>query len=367
MAEARGTSGGWIQQNYDKLLLVVTQVALLGSAVFLNVKVHYESKDVNDAEWPPPSREKTAERVDLNSYVEKNVLLENPFAGVEAATGRMMMSEVRVVCVNPNHQGPIPYEALVCPICKAKQPEITDAKNSDRDGDGMPDEWEDDHRFNKYDPNDAFLDADGDGFSNVEEYAGGSNPNDFASSPSPSSKLRSTKIDTQVLKVLFVAASDREEGKRFQLNELNRNKTWFKFLGETAEGYSLSEYLPDAEEGPTLILRKGFEIIKLVKGKAALTQRRSANLISLIDGERWRGLFKGDTFEMQELTYNIVDITSSEIIIHDDSGEETRITRISKREAHILRQGGTGGPSSGRGTAGRERVAPGTRPFVPRR
>jgi hypothetical protein len=51
----------------------------------------------------------------------------------------------------------------------------------DRDGDGMPDDWELANQFNPDDPSDATQDADGDGQNNVTEYRGGTNPRQAAS------------------------------------------------------------------------------------------------------------------------------------------------------------------------------------------
>ncbi len=50
--------------------------------------------------------------------------------------------------------------------------------NLDIDNDGMPDDWEISNGFNRLDPSDAAEDADNDGFTNLEEYLAGTDPND---------------------------------------------------------------------------------------------------------------------------------------------------------------------------------------------
>jgi pectate lyase len=47
----------------------------------------------------------------------------------------------------------------------------------DTDGDGMPDNWEKRHGLNPLDPADGSADKDRDGYTNVEEYLNGTNPN----------------------------------------------------------------------------------------------------------------------------------------------------------------------------------------------
>ena len=61
----------------------------------------------------------------------------------------------------------------------------TMANNPDTDGDGMPDGWEDTYDLDPIDPGDATGDADGDTYTNLEEYLGGSNPQSSASTPPP--------------------------------------------------------------------------------------------------------------------------------------------------------------------------------------
>ena len=47
---------------------------------------------------------------------------------------------------------------------------------ADTDGDGMPDAWETKHGFDAKKAADGALDADGDGYTNVEEFLNGTNP-----------------------------------------------------------------------------------------------------------------------------------------------------------------------------------------------
>ena len=56
------------------------------------------------------------------------------------------------------------------PVYKAWQPYV------DTDGDGMPDEWEKQYGLNPNDPSDAVKDCNGDGYTNIEKYINGINP-----------------------------------------------------------------------------------------------------------------------------------------------------------------------------------------------
>lgn len=69
---------------------------------------------------------------------------------------------------------------------------FTNPSLQDSDNDGMHDDWELANNFNPSDPTDAGLDADNDGFTNFEEYQGGTDPNSGGSTP-PTADLAISK------------------------------------------------------------------------------------------------------------------------------------------------------------------------------
>ncbi len=55
----------------------------------------------------------------------------------------------------------------------------------------MPDAWEKEYGLNPKDPSDGTKDADGDGYTNVEEYLNGTNPKQFVDYTKPENNIDS--------------------------------------------------------------------------------------------------------------------------------------------------------------------------------
>jgi len=76
---------------------------------------------------------------------------------------------------------------------------------ADRDGDGMPDDWEAAHQLNADDPDDAALDSDKDGFTNLQEYLAGTDPRD----PSSALRFESAAVSQGVVALGFTAVAGK--------------------------------------------------------------------------------------------------------------------------------------------------------------
>lgn len=75
----------------------------------------------------------------------------------------------------------------------------------DRDGDGLPDEWELAHGLDPADPSDAAADSDGDGMSNLAEFLAGTDPRD----PQSSLKFDAVALSDAAVLLEFTAQTNR--------------------------------------------------------------------------------------------------------------------------------------------------------------
>ena len=94
----------------------------------------------------------------------------------------------------------------------------------DSDGDGIPDAWEIAKGLNAGNPNDAMLDADGDGRANLDEYLAGTEPFD------PKSRLQFDALSIDDGKPVLRFTLQAEKTYTIQYKNLLTDPTWLKLI-----------------------------------------------------------------------------------------------------------------------------------------
>ena len=342
MSETSRVKSSWLNQNYDKLILVVVLVVLLASALFLVFSIGKDRRALAEATWEQLGSEvKKAQPIDMASYQLIKTQIDQPFQATQTVS-RMMVSELRVTCVNVECGKPIPYSASECPFCNTKQPVIVRPEEMDSDADGLTDQVEQKLGLNPLDPDDATADTDSDGFSNIEEYQAGTSLTDPASFPSPSAKLRLGRVATTPFMFLFKGISQISQtpgGERYQLNLRSLERTFFVGMGEEVEGFKVIKYEPATNDIPPVItLQQAEKTIRLVMGKTLTQEEMVAILVFMIDSSRYR-VRVGDVFKIREQEYKVIDIKRNEVLIRDLTfNKDMTVAPLTETEKDVLRE-----------------------------
>jgi hypothetical protein len=266
----------WVRARYDKLIAVVVFAALLGSLLYLAVRIGRLQRDEASfqrrVEGLVPAHPEAA-RMDPTPFENAAELRRNP-PQIAGWTNALAVPEIRVWCVDCSR--PIPFSVLTCPFCGAKQPPLEDwGRDSDRDG--IPDLTEQQLGLDPRNPADARADADGDLFSNLEEVRAKTDPNNGGDYPDIETLLQVESIDAVPFSLLFKSYMKGRESQTFQINTRNE-RTYFARLGEEVDGFKLMAFNAHVTTGATavaggradlseLVLSKGGRSITLVVGQ----------------------------------------------------------------------------------------------------
>jgi hypothetical protein len=321
----------WLKQNYEKLLLVVVLLLLLGSAVVLVLQVQMKSEE--QAVVPPPVQFAKAKLLDASELAKKLEVL-NRTNLMDVARG-VMGDEVRVTCIDPKCNKPIPFDATNCPFCSTNQPAVINPLQQSTAGDGIPDFWKKKYGLDIESPAVAGTDPDGDGFSTLEEFRSGSNPMDPKSHPDFASTLRIWDLKAKPFKLRFMSAMKLGTTETFQINVAGSTRSLMVKIGEeTVEGFKVVAHDPTAADGDVLVLDNGKEKLRLPKNKDLQGRMEySAELVLLLDRTRYKNLSKGDNFKIRDTTYNVIDITTNAVTIRrPQSGGDVVVPRITDAE-----------------------------------
>ncbi len=180
-----------------------------------------------------------------------------------------LVAPERVACVKCSQ--PIPIDADSCPWCSAEQPDENAALDDtwDSDNDGMPDEWEKKFGLDPF-GDDSALDPDTDGFTNLEEFQGGTDPKDAKSHPPRFAFLRVRSIDVEPFPFSFNGSKMKgaDGSYKFAVKDAT-GRDWYVKKGQTLAktGFVLQDFSSAVEERKTSTGVRKMEIFTLVFAK----------------------------------------------------------------------------------------------------
>lgn len=327
MSAARSKTSVWYKDHYEKIAVTVVLVALLGSAIFLLIRSRQEQQALTEARWDRIHvQHDQFTPVDVDAFLPTARLLEEPIVIGVHTTG-LMVSERRVMSVNPDVRTPIPYDAETCPWTGFPQPSRGDR---DTTGDGIPDEWLAGFGLDPFDPTIGDRDVDGDGFTVREEFEAGTNPTDPADHPSYAYKLRLLRFREIPFGLRFQGVHEISAGDmRFQLNVVGRDRSFFVRMGEDVQGYTLVDFERRTrpgrlgpEDGSILTLeRADGRQIRLEIDRDLRVDERLAELLFTVDNSTHR-IREGDTLKLMGQTFKVIDIQRDEVVIRDMKRDE---------------------------------------------
>ena len=258
---SRAGKSNFLKDHYEWLALGVGILALLGAVLFCLFGGDIETR-IDETVGSVSGRSASAATVaalDLAPYDGAT----NTAKAVELARRltekyvSSFASEKRLLCDNESCARAMPekFDAdrnLVCAFCGATQKVSKVAKVLDADEDGLPDLWEKAHGLNPADPADADGDADGDGFTNREEYLAKTDPQNAKDHPDYLDSLAlQLPLKRTYMPFLFVSATPVPKSWRCEFFDPNKKDDYGrKGLAMTAvvgekigkSGFALKSY-----------------------------------------------------------------------------------------------------------------------------
>lgn len=338
-----------LKDYYDKIILIAVLLVLLGSCLYLVLNIGSTRDKIKSMRrLQADLSASTVEMIDPVWMEDQLQRLNNPFEN-GVYSNQLITSELRVLAVGVENPMPIPYYANKDPFTGVEQPEVKDPTKIDRDGDGIPDQFEVDNGLDPFNPSDAYGDLDADGFSNLEEYQFDTSLTDPDDQPTPAAKLRLAAMNARPFKLRFQGVQSLPNGeKRFLLNMRTLEQSHFVKIGDEVEGYKVLEYherIEQADGGKvdrsSLTLDKDGSSVELIKNVALTKHEKMALLVFLIDGADYRVRID-DLIELRGKKYKIIDIQRDQVVIRDmQTGKDTPVVQLSIDEKNQLRESRT--------------------------
>lgn len=301
----------WLKNNYDKAILAVASLALLACCALIISRAQSFSERFagRDSSQPPDNTIKALPTDALRSALDKVTSPQN-WLGHD---GSLLVSRPYVLMDG----------ALIDPL-EGNKNLHEPIKNS----------WLIKHDLPYWESDIKEQDADGDGFSNLEEYLAGSDPRDKNSIPPFYTKLRLVQFISKPFRLIFTGTPDG--GHTFTINTKDRGtKTRFLELGEMIEGtlYKVVSYEKKTERKNetdfdasllTIENTQTGQRIVLVANREANDPTSFAEFLYLYDNSKFT-VKKDDEFSLPpeaDRKYKLIDISEKEAVIQDQKTRE---------------------------------------------
>lgn len=270
-----------LMEHYDRLIVVTVLLVLFASLLHLTVRKQNLDRKIDTLQKRVEAlKPKYPVMAPITSEPFDCVMAEvkEPFH-IPAWSNAMLGPEKRIRCFECLK--PVPVAAEKCPFCSAKivsgptGDELTDA-----DKDGIRDDWERKFGLNPRDPSDAGLDPDQDGFSNLEEFLGGTLPNDPSSHPDFIYKAKVARAYQVPFKLRFRShMKGANDELLFQVNTVNNGKTYIVKLGDKV-----------GEKGDEFVVEKFEFIEQVVTNKSSIgiggSQVKDLSVLTVTRGQK---------------------------------------------------------------------------------
>jgi hypothetical protein len=301
----------WLKNNYDKTALTLASLALLACCglIILRAQSFSDRFSGRDSSEPPNKTIKALPTEALQAALAK---LKSPQTWL-GHDGSLLVSRPYVLMDG----------ALVDPLEGTKNLHEP-IKNSWLIKYDLP-YWESDVKE---------QDADGDGFSNLEEYLAGSDPRDKNSMPPFYTKLRLVRFISKPFRLIFTGTPD--DGQTFTINTKDRGtRTQFLELGQMIEGtpYKVVSYEKKTERRNDIDFDASTLTIENTESgqKIVLTANKETNdptsfgeFLYLYNNSRFT-VKKDEEFSLPPETdrkYKLIDISEKEAVIQDQKTRE---------------------------------------------